>query len=118
MSNPVFDLQGILTEKAASLAVVISIDGGVAHVAIRNGVVDVAFAEGIRVVQALAYGFQMLRRALPHHGIVSSKNRPTTGHYPSLGKFTLRIVLNSGMLRAHRLKEILRWTNHGPVNNQ
>ncbi|MBF0437028.1 MAG: hypothetical protein HQL77_16890 [Magnetococcales bacterium] len=48
MSNPVFDLQGILAGKTPLAGMVISIDGEVAQVATRKGVVEVATAEGIK----------------------------------------------------------------------
>ncbi|MBF0421250.1 MAG: hypothetical protein HQL78_13950 [Magnetococcales bacterium] len=48
MSNPVFDLQGILAGKVPLAGMVVSVDGGVTQVATRNGVVEVAFAEGIK----------------------------------------------------------------------
>ncbi|MBF0421031.1 MAG: hypothetical protein HQL78_12795 [Magnetococcales bacterium] len=48
MSNPVFDLQGILAGKASLSGMVVSIDGSLAQVATRNGVVEVASAEGIK----------------------------------------------------------------------
>ena len=43
MSSPLFDLQEILSGKASLAGMVISIDGGVAQVATKNGVVEVAF---------------------------------------------------------------------------
>ncbi|MBF0421268.1 MAG: hypothetical protein HQL78_14040 [Magnetococcales bacterium] len=48
MSNPVFDLQSILAGKDPLAGMVLSIDGAMAQVATRNGVVEVAFAEGIK----------------------------------------------------------------------
>ncbi|MBF0141258.1 MAG: hypothetical protein HQL74_13385 [Magnetococcales bacterium] len=54
MSNPVFDLQGILTAKVPLAGMVLSIDNSVAQVATRNGVVEVAFAEGIRAGDRVA----------------------------------------------------------------
>ncbi|MBF0420862.1 MAG: hypothetical protein HQL78_11935 [Magnetococcales bacterium] len=43
MSNPVFDLQGILAGKASLSGMVLSIDNGLAQVATRKGVVEVAY---------------------------------------------------------------------------
>ncbi|MBF0421114.1 MAG: hypothetical protein HQL78_13235 [Magnetococcales bacterium] len=54
MSNPVFDLQGILAGKAPLAGMVISIDNGIAQVATRAGVVEVAFAEGIKAGDRVA----------------------------------------------------------------
>ncbi|MBF0420820.1 MAG: hypothetical protein HQL78_11725 [Magnetococcales bacterium] len=54
MSNPVFDLQGILAAKVPLAGTVISIDGDVAQVATRTGVVEIAFAEGIKVGDRVA----------------------------------------------------------------
>ncbi|MBF0436311.1 MAG: hypothetical protein HQL77_13180 [Magnetococcales bacterium] len=54
MSNPVFDLQGILAGKVPLAGVVMSIDNGLAQVATRNGVVEVAFAEGIKAGDRVA----------------------------------------------------------------
>ncbi|HAT48849.1 MAG: hypothetical protein HQL07_03825 [Nitrospirae bacterium] len=54
MSSPLFDLQGILAGKVPVAGMVISIDGGVVQVATRNGVVEVAFAEGIRAGDRVA----------------------------------------------------------------
>ncbi len=54
MSNPVFDLQGILAGKIPLAGMVLSIDSDVAQVATRKGVVEVAFAEGIRVGDRVA----------------------------------------------------------------
>ncbi|MBF0152102.1 MAG: hypothetical protein HQL84_18970 [Magnetococcales bacterium] len=54
MSNPVFDLKEILAGAASLAGMVISIDTGVAQVATRKGVVEVAFAKGIRVGDRVA----------------------------------------------------------------
>lgn len=43
MSNPVFDLQGIVAGKAPLAGMVLSVDGVMAQVATRNGVVEVAY---------------------------------------------------------------------------
>ncbi|MBF0108776.1 MAG: hypothetical protein HQL76_06335 [Magnetococcales bacterium] len=48
MSSPLFDLRELLSGNAPVAGMVISIDHGVAQVATRKGVVEVA-AEGIRV---------------------------------------------------------------------
>ncbi|MBF0421049.1 MAG: hypothetical protein HQL78_12885 [Magnetococcales bacterium] len=54
MSNPVFDLQGILAGKVPLAGMVVSVDGSLAHVATRRGVVEVAFAEGIKAGDRVA----------------------------------------------------------------
>ncbi|MBF0419459.1 MAG: hypothetical protein HQL78_04770 [Magnetococcales bacterium] len=54
MSNPVFDLQGILAGKVPLAGMVLSIDNSVAQVATRNGVVEVAYAEGINAGDRVA----------------------------------------------------------------
>lgn len=54
MFSPVFDLQGILAKKMSVSGMVLSIDGGVAQVATRNGIVEVAFVDGIKVGDRVA----------------------------------------------------------------
>ncbi|MBF0147266.1 MAG: hypothetical protein HQL84_18135 [Magnetococcales bacterium] len=54
MSNPVFDLREILAWKASLAGMVVSVDGSLAQVATRKGVVEVAFAKGIRVGDRVA----------------------------------------------------------------
>lgn len=47
MSNPVFDLQGILVGQASLAGMVLSIDGAMVQVATRNGIVEVAYEGSI-----------------------------------------------------------------------
>ncbi|MBF0421320.1 MAG: hypothetical protein HQL78_14300 [Magnetococcales bacterium] len=54
MSNPVFDLQGILAGKAPLAGMVVSVDGDMAQVTTRKGVVEVAFVEGIKAGDRVA----------------------------------------------------------------
>ncbi|MBF0147811.1 MAG: hypothetical protein HQL84_16430 [Magnetococcales bacterium] len=54
MSNPVFDLQEMLAGKAPLAGMVVFIDGSLAQVATRKGVVEVAFAEGIKAGDRVA----------------------------------------------------------------
>ncbi|MBF0436871.1 MAG: hypothetical protein HQL77_16080 [Magnetococcales bacterium] len=54
MSNPVFDLQGILAGKVPLAGMVLSVDNGLAQVATRNGVVEATFAEGTRIGDRVA----------------------------------------------------------------
>ncbi|MBF0437243.1 MAG: hypothetical protein HQL77_18020 [Magnetococcales bacterium] len=54
MSNPVFDLQGILAGRVPLAGMVVSVDGSLVQVATRNGVVEVAFSEGIKAGDRVA----------------------------------------------------------------
>ncbi|MBF0151766.1 MAG: hypothetical protein HQL84_17245 [Magnetococcales bacterium] len=54
MSNPVFDLQEILAGKAPLAGMVVSVDGSLAQVATRKGVVEVAVSEGINAGDRVA----------------------------------------------------------------
>ncbi|MBF0174142.1 MAG: hypothetical protein HQL83_11955 [Magnetococcales bacterium] len=48
MSSPLFDLRELLSGNVPVAGMVISVDGGKVQVATRKGVVEVAFAEGIK----------------------------------------------------------------------